>query len=524
MIQKPKSLSIAKVVDFQVHSTNDIFSHLISKRLTNLFIPCLEKSWVDAVSDHFDTKTIEGIKRHAKSQDFSARPGQLLEYLIDEQSYLRIILVGLGEAFSKGFRDSNKIYKGNGNNESSAFQYFGGITAKVISTLENKSIQNIAILLNHWNEKQQISFLTGIGLRSYTPLSYKLKDDNKKWSKTIHVFSSLSDKIKSSIKKQQSMIMATHWARDLGNEPGNILFPESFCDCIKQLSKYKVSVTILNEKKLADLGMNSILSVSLGSSKKPRVAIMSWQGRKNNKDVDLCLVGKGVTFDTGGISLKPAAKMEDMKFDMLGAGAVVGAMLSIADQKIPQNVTAIVGLVENMPDGNALKPGDLIKSASGKTIEVQNTDAEGRLVLADLLWYSGNKIKPKYTINLATLTGAIIVSLGHKYAGFFSNDEDIAGKLINASAACSDAVWRMPLHPDYEKQITSKVADIKNIGGMPAGSITAGHFLKHFVCKDDSWIHIDIAGVAWGDQYQSISPEGATGFGVSLLTEFAKQL
>jgi leucyl aminopeptidase len=305
------------------------------------------------------------------------------------------------------------------------------------------------------------------------------------------------------------------FTRDLVSEPPNELYPATFAKEVRQLAKLGVKVEVLGEAQLAKLGMKALLGVGQGSARESQVVVMQWNGAARSKK-PIAFIGKGVTFDTGGISLKPAAGMGDMKWDMGGAGAVAGLMKALAGRKAKANVIGIIGLVENMPDGNAQRPGDVVTSMSGKTIEILNTDAEGRLVLADVLWYCQKRFKPSFMVDLATLTGAIITSLGHEYAGLFSNDETLCKNLIAAGEATGEKVWRMPLAEPYDKMIDSDIADVKNIGGRDAGSITAAQFLQRFT-NDVPWAHLDIAGMAWSSKDADTVPKGGTGYGVRLL-------
>ena len=332
----------------------------------------------------------------------------------------------------------------------------------------------------------------------------------------ITIISKNAVKLKNKFKQKKSVAEGIFLARDLVNEPSNILNPEEYAKRITGLSKYGLKVEVLNETKMKKLGMWSLLGVGRGSQYESQLVIMKWDGNKSKKSKPLCFVGKGVCFDSGGISLKPGNKMEEMIGDMGGSAAVVGLMKALALRKAKVNVVGVVGLVENMPDGTAQKPGDIIKSMSGQTIEIQNTDAEGRLVLADALWYAQDKYKPEIMIDLATLTGAIVMSLGNKMAGIFSNNDDLSDKLLDAGRDSGDNVWRLPLSDSYDKMINSKFADMKNIGLGGAGSITAAQFLKRFVNKVP-WVHIDIAGTATGMEKSSINTSWATGFGVNLL-------
>jgi leucyl aminopeptidase len=311
-------------------------------------------------------------------------------------------------------------------------------------------------------------------------------------------------------------------ARNLVSEPPNVLHPESYAERIQELSDLGLEIDVLDVAAMTKLGMGSLLGVGQGSVRGSRVVVMKWNGSKDKKSQPVALIGKGVTFDTGGVSLKPGPGMQDMKGDMGGSAAVVGAMVSLAKRKAKANVVGIVGLVENMPDGNAQRPGDIVKSAAGKTIEIQNTDAEGRLVLCDVLWYAQKKFNPKAMVDLATLTGAIIISLGNEHAGLFSNNDDLAAKLTAAGEAEGEPVWRLPLGAGYDKQIDSEFADMRNIGNAGnAGSITAAQFLQRFVDEGRAWAHLDIAGTAWKPGNDNpLEPTWATGWGVRILDRF----
>lgn len=305
-------------------------------------------------------------------------------------------------------------------------------------------------------------------------------------------------------------------ARDLVNEPANILGPSEFAERMKELEKLGVDVQILDEKTLQDLGMNALLAVGQASVRPTYLVVMKWQGGKKDAK-PVAILGKGVCFDTGGLSLKPAAGMEDMKGDMAGAACVAGLMHALAARKAKVNAVGVIGLVENMPSGNALRPGDVIKAMSGQTIEVLNTDAEGRLVLADALWYAQTEFDPVAVINLATLTGAILVALGKEHAGLFSNNDELSDKLTAAGRVTGEKVWRLPLDPKYDKLIDSEVADMKNIGGRLGGSITAAQFLQRFIKDDVPWAHLDIAGTGMAAPKGDINQSWGSGYGVRLL-------
>ena len=320
-------------------------------------------------------------------------------------------------------------------------------------------------------------------------------------------------------KRFNSLIEGTNFTKDLVSEPGNILHPDEYVKRLLKLKKIGLKVSVYNKKKLKQLGMNALLGVGQGSIRGSYLVVLEWNGKKS-KSKPLAFVGKGVCFDTGGISLKPAKFMEDMTYDMAGSAVVVGLMKSLALRKAKINAVGVVGLVENMPGGNAQRPGDIVKSYSGKTVEILNTDAEGRLVLADALTYTEKKFKPKFIIDLATLTGAIIVSLGSEYAGLFSNDDKLSKQLYDAGINVEEKVWRMPLHKNYDKLINSKNADMQNInyqGG--AGSTTAAQFLQRFILNKTPWAHLDIAGMAFSKYNGALNSWGATGFGVRLLNK-----
>ena len=305
------------------------------------------------------------------------------------------------------------------------------------------------------------------------------------------------------------------FARDLVSEPANVLGTVEFASRLVGLKELGVEVEVLNEPELEALGMRTLLAVGQGSESPSKVVVMQWKG--GGEEAPFALVGKGVVFDTGGISIKPGAGMEEMTMDMGGAAVVAGVMRTLALRKAPANVVGLVGLVENMPDGKAQRPGDVVRSMKGDTIEVINTDAEGRLVLADVLWYAQERFKPRAMVDLATLTGAIIVALGHEMAGVFSNDDKLAEAFLAAAAAEGEGAWRMPLAPAYDKLIKSRIADVANVGGRAAGSVTAAQFLQRFVKEGTPWAHLDIAGVAYVSKDGELAPKGATGWGVRAL-------
>ncbi|MEM8631156.1 MAG: leucyl aminopeptidase [Pseudomonadota bacterium] len=354
----------------------------------------------------------------------------------------------------------------------------------------------------------------GVALRAYGFTDHKTGDETAPGGVTFAV--SKPEAATEAAADVAAMAEGVFFTRDLINAPSNILTTTEFADQLAALAELGVEVEVLEEDQLEELGMRTLLAVGQGSESPSKVVIMQWKGGAEGA-APLALVGKGVVFDTGGISLKPAGGMEDMTMDMGGAGVVSGVMKALARRKAPANVVGLVGLVENMPDGKATRPGDVVTSMKGDTIEIINTDAEGRLVLADVLWYAQERFSPAGMVDLATLTGAIIIGLGHENAGVFSNDDDFCGAFLKAAEAEQEGAWRMPLGAAYDKQLKSRIADMKNVGGRPAGSITAAQFLQRFVKDGVPWIHLDIAGVASVKADTAFAPKGATGWGVLAL-------
>ena len=387
----------------------------------------------------------------------------------------------------------------------------------IFDKISSEFYDNISFFID--DEIYSSNLLRGFCLKSYKFRNYK-SNRNESKIKNILVFSQNYSKIKSSFQFNLNLVKGVYFTRDLVWKPANILNPKSFAEECKKLKKFGVKVKILNENNLKKIGMTSLLAVGQGSRQESHVVVMEWTGGKKNEK-PLTIVGKGVCFDSGGLSLKPAKSMEDMKWDMGGAATVSGLIEAISRNKIKKNVVGIIGLVENMPDGNAQRPGDVINSFSGKTIEVLNTDAEGRLVLADLLSWAEKNLNPEFMIDLATLTGAMIVSLGKVRAGLFCNNNNLAKKIEETGEKTGDKVWSMPLDEEYDKMINTEIADMKNIGGLGAGSITAACFLKRHV-KNTPWAHLDIAGVTWLNSSTKTSPTGASGWGVKLLFELIK--
>jgi leucyl aminopeptidase len=369
----------------------------------------------------------------------------------------------------------------------------------------------------------------GAQLRSYRFDRYKTKQKPEKEPSfnRLTVATPSASAAQRAYRPLEKTAEAVFFARDLVSEPANVIYPETLAAEAERLGEFGVKVEVFDESQMRELGMNALLAVGQGSARPPRLVVMQWHGAKPARDAEstrpLAFIGKGVTFDTGGISIKPAAGMADMKWDMAGSAAVIGVMRLLAAREAKVNAVGVVGLVENMPSGTAQRPGDIVTSMSGQTIEVLNTDAEGRLVLADALWYCQDRFQPRLIIDLATLTGAVIVALGHHHAGLFSNDDELAGRLIEAGKSVGERVWRLPLDEAYDRDIDSDAADVKNIGsGRAAGSIIGAQFLQRFV-RDVPWAHLDIAGMAWSTKDAPTVPKGATAFGVRLLDRFVAQ-
>jgi len=362
----------------------------------------------------------------------------------------------------------------------------------------------------------------GITMRRYAFAKYKTgKDADKLGSGGVDIVTGDKAATAAAFIDADALAQGMFFTRDLVSEPANVLYPATFAERLEDLSEHGVEVTVMGDAELEKIGMGSLLCVGLGSQHESKVVVMKWNGADDASAAPFCVVGKGVTFDTGGISIKPAGGMEEMTMDMGGAGVVSGLMKTVALRKAKANVVGIVGLVENMPDGMATRPGDIVTSLSGKTIEVINTDAEGRLVLADLLTYAQREFKPAATVNLATLTGAIIVALGNYNAGLFSNSDALSEQLADAAGAEGEGIWRMPLSKEYDDLIKSSLADMKNVGGRSAGSITAAQFLQRFV-NDSPWAHIDIAGVTLMKEAKPLHPKGASGWGVATLNRLVR--
>jgi leucyl aminopeptidase len=466
----------------------------------------------DGVSGAATADPANTLVRAMRIAKFKAKKLARLEVIAPSGSAAdRVIVIGMGQASDITHHDWLKA---------------GGVAAAALDGVDKATIYLDAPGLAATG-RSAADFALGMMLRGYRFDKYKsAKDDNdesvnnKRPCKVVLV-TAASFAAKRSFETSVAVADGVHLARDLVNEPPNVLGPSEFAARAKELEALGVEVEILTDKEMRRLGMGALLGVAQGSVRPPRLVVMQWKGAKP-RDKTYAFVGKGVVFDTGGISIKPAAGMEDMKGDMGGAAAVTGLLHVLAARKAKINAVGILGLVENMPDGNAQRPGDIVTSMSGQTIEVINTDAEGRLVLCDALWYCNERFKPAFMINLATLTGAIGVALGSYHAGLFTNDDTLAANLLISGIASNERLWRMPLGRDYDKMIDSRFADMKNTGGSrQGGAITAAQFLKRFVGKTP-WAHLDIASTAMGAPGDEINTSWASGYGVRLLDELVR--
>jgi len=432
--------------------------------------------------------------------------GKLAQAQIISKNSKTIILIGLGE---KKEIDDLALQK---------------VGASAISALNSIKVKEASVIYNSKNVEDICNIAFGALLKSYRFNKYFV--DKKKGKdlnvKVINFVTSNDTKAKSEFKKLEILANNVFLARDLVSEPSNVLDPENYSKICQSFKKDGLQIEVLGEAQMKKLKMNALLGVGQGSRKESKLVILKHNGGKKGEK-PIAFVGKGVTFDTGGISIKPSANMEDMKTDMGGSAVVVSLLRNLAQRKAKVNAVGVVGLVENMPDGNAQRPGDVVTSMSGQTIEIINTDAEGRLVLADALHYTNTKFKPKFIIDLATLTGAIIVALADVYSGLFSNDDKLADEIIAAGNKTGERAWRLPVGKEYDEMINSDIADMKNVGaGRGAGSTTAAQFLQRFVGKT-KWAHLDIAGVAWKGKGDAMAIKGATGYGVRLLDELVKK-
>jgi leucyl aminopeptidase len=474
-----------------------------------LVVPVFEGAALSAPAQDLQKEFGDFIEKFLKTSTFTGKKDEIAVVSAPLAcSYASIILLGLG--------DIKKL-------SALSFEELG---AKLSATFLKTKAKSLHINLSHLkgikglSEDEAAAYLaSGFKLRSYRFDKYKTKKKDTVNLEHVQIHSCDPKKSEAVFKTLSHIADGVFLTRDVVTETPNVLYPESMAEIALELSKIGLRVEIFGEKEMQKLGMHALLGVGQGSIRESKLIVLQWNGgAKDQKPV--AIVGKGVTFDTGGISIKPSADMDEMKYDMAGSGVVIGLMKALALRKANVNVVGIMGMVENMPSGSAQRPGDVVTSMSGQTIEILNTDAEGRLVLADALWYTQDRFKPQVMIDLATLTGAIKVALGQEYAGLFSNNHDVAAKLMKAGDDVGEPVWRLPLGVAYDKDIDSDIADMKNLGsGRGAGSITAAQFLQRFV-NETPWAHLDIAGMAWDKKDKPLSGKGATSFGVRLLNKY----
>ncbi len=464
-----------------------------------------------APAQALDKKALGALKRALQAEGFEGKKGKVLAISGPAGVAAKhIVVAGLGKVAELKARDfeSSLTSMLNKHRAASALVDFGDELKRVPEELA----------ASHLAE--------GLLLNSYRFDKYLTREpkEKKPTLKAITLVVASAEKARKDFDTRRKLADAVFLARDLISEVPNVLYPESYAAIIKrELSPLGIEVKILGRKEMQKLGMGALVSVGLGSEREERLVSMHYRGGKKSEK-NIAFVGKGVTFDTGGISLKPGPGMEDMKWDMAGSAAVVGLMKSLASRKAKANVVGVVALAENMPSGGASRPGDIVKTMSGQTVEILNTDAEGRLVLCDALWYCQEKFKPTHIVDLATLTGAVIIALGHEYGAVFSNDDKLPQHLISAGKEVGEELWQLPLNDAWDKAIDSPAADIKNIsGGRDAGSAIGAHFLKRFIQKDVAWAHLDIAGVAWANKDRVSVPKGAIGFGVRLLDRYVRE-
>ena len=461
----------------------------------------------DSLPDGTEPALAEGAKRSR----FKGSAGQVVDGFVERDGkVLRVALAGAGDPKAKD-RRANLEKAG------------GALAAKFLTSGES----TIALDLTGagLSAEDAAAVLLGLRLRAWRWDEYRTtQKDAEKVSLKSAVIVGAPDGIEAAWQRESALAEGVEFTKELVTLPANVLYPESFVErCRKALEGTGIEIIVLDDAQMEKLGMGALLGVGQGSERPSRILAMRWNGGDEGAKPTL-LVGKGVTFDSGGISIKPGAGMEDMKWDMGGAGAVAGTMVALAKRKAKANVVGVCGLVENMPDGKAQRPGDVVKTMSGQTVEVINTDAEGRLVLCDALHWAQNEFDPAAVIDLATLTGAMLIALGHEQAGLFSNDDTLADNLSAAGKTSGDKVWRMPIGPAYDKLIDSPIADMKNVGPREAGSITAAQFLKRFIKDGMPWAHLDIAGMAWSNKPGATYGKGATGYGVRLLDQYVRDV
>ncbi len=479
---------------------------------TVLAVPVLKGNKLGKAAEKLDKDSKGALRSAIKNSGFQGKKDEMIRILAPTLPVAQVILF----TFPADGKSPEKALKATGGN--------------LYSYINRHKIKSATLLVEEGSGKKQTAdeaaalIALGAKLKSYCFDKYftTKKPEEKPQLQKLSLLSGNPAKAKAYYAKECAPVVESVFlTRDLVSEPPNVLYPESYAGRVKELKKIGLEIEVLDVKAMAKLGMGALLGVGQGSRRDSRLVVMKWNGGKKGAK-PLAFVGKGVTFDTGGISIKPANGMDEMKYDMAGSGAVVGLLSLLARRKAKVNVVGVIGLVENMPDGNAQRPGDVVTSMSGQTIEVLNTDAEGRLVLADALWYTQSKYKPQFIINLATLTGAILVALGSSKAGLFSNNDQLAENLFKTGEKTGEELWRLPLGDYYDKQINSDIADMQNIGAdREAGSITAAVFLQRFV-NNVPWAHLDIAGTAWTKKGAATIPKGATAYGVQLLDQLVR--
>ncbi|MBE7637016.1 leucyl aminopeptidase [Sneathiella sp. P13V-1] len=493
------------------------FTELSLPKRSSLAVPVFADNELSPTAMEVNELTGGALSRALETSRFKGKKGDYLEVLAPSGVEVsRVILLGFGEPEKLKLTD---------------FENLGGSLVKKLNAAGARAVTFMldGLDLEEIKDNEAAAHMAfGAKLATYRFEKYKSTSEEDSASQPSLTRMTVACKASSGARKSfadlEAIAEGVFMTRDLVSEPANVLHPESFAERCKELTALGVEVEILDEEKMRRLGMGALLGVGQGSIRESRIAIMQWNGAtKKSAKKPIAFVGKGVCFDTGGISLKPGPGMEEMKWDMGGAGTVTGLMKALAGRKAKVNAVGVVGLVENMPDGNAQRPGDIVTAMNGTTIEILNTDAEGRLVLADALWYTQDRFDPEVMIDLATLTGAIIISLGHENAGLFSNNDELAEDIFAAGKEVGEGVWRLPMQKEYADQIKSPIADLQNIGtgGRGAGSIVAAEFLQKFV-NDTPWAHLDIAGMAWSKKDTATVPKGGTGFGVRLLDQYVR--
>jgi len=450
-------------------------------------------------------RSIGLVARAASAERFSGKDGSVLELILPEGLKVgHLVVIGAGKSAALKQKDLLKL---------------GGLAMSKLPTATKEATVFADLPGGPMRAEQAADLALGIALRAYAFDRYKTKrkdDEKPPIKRTVTVAAADISASRGAYARRYAVNAGVQMARDLVNEPANVLYPEEFARRTGALKKLGVAVEVLDRKAMRKLGMNALLGVAQGSARDARVVVMRWNGGRKG-DAPVAFIGKGVCFDSGGISIKPAAGMEDMKGDMAGAACVTGLMHTLAARRARVNAVGVIGLVENMPGGDAQRPGDIVISMSGQTIEIINTDAEGRLVLSDVIWYTAKRFKPKFMVDLATLTGAIVIALGHEYAGMFANDDKLAERLTKVGEESGELVWRMPLGKEYDKLIDSKFADMKNAGGRMGGAITAAQFIQRFVDDKMPWAHLDIAGTGFDSRQTDTNKSWGSGWGVRLL-------